>query len=158
MFVIPVIVFLLCLVVLMFVPISINVKLENGTLYIYLFKFKIAKQNIKVFVNKENIQKTKLISVVYLKLLTKVNYKGLHFFVEGINYDMSVHPAYYGALLSILSTVKGYLYSKGIEFDYEALYQGDAYVEFDGKIELHLGMFLVELFRLRRVIHERESN
>ena len=158
MFVIPVIVFLLCLVVLMFVPISINLKLENGTLYIYFFKFKLAEQNIKVFVNKENIQKTKLISVVYLKLLTKVNYKGLHFFIEGINYDMSVHPAYYGILLSILSTVKGYLYSKGIEFDYEALYQGDAYMEFDGKIELHLGMFLVELFRLRRVIRERESN
>ena len=158
MFVIPVIVFLLCMVVLMFIPISINVKLENGTLYIYLFKFSLVEQNIKVFVNKENIQKTKLISVVYLKLLTKVNYKGLHFFVEGINYDMSVHPAYYGVLLSILSTVKGYLYSKGIEFDYEALYQGDAYMEFDGKIELHLGMFLVEFFRLRRVIHERESN
>lgn len=158
MFVIPVIVFLLCLFVLIFVPISINVKLENGTLYLYLFKFKLTEQDIKIFVNKENIQKTKLISIVYLKLLTKVNYKGLHFFIGGINYDMSVHPAYYGVLLSILSTVKGYLYSKGIEFDYEALYQGDAYMEFDGKIELHLGMFLVELFRLRRVIRERESN
>lgn len=158
MILIPVIVFLLCLVVLLFVPISINLKLENGTLYVYLFKLKLAEQNIKVFVNKENIQKTKFISIVYLKLLTKVNYKGLHLFIEGINYDMSVHPAYYGLLMSILFTVKGYLYSKGIEFDYEALYQGDAYMEFDGKIELHLGMFLFELLRLRRVIHERESN
>ena len=158
MFIIPVIVFLLCLIVLMFVPISINVKLENGRLYVYLFNLRLVEQDIKVFVNKDNIQKTRLISIVYLKLLTKVNYKGLHFFVEGINYDMSVHPAYYGLLLSILSTVKGYLYSRGIEFDYEALYQGNAYMEFDGKIELHLGMFLFELIRLRRVIHERESN
>jgi len=154
----PVIVFLLLIVLVLLIPITINVKLENGILYLYVFKLRIVEQNIKVFVNKDNIQKTKIISAMYLKLLTKVNYKGLHFFIEGINYDMEVNPGYYGMIMALLSTIKGYLYSKGIEFDYEALYHGDAYMEFDGKIELHLGRFLVEFIKVRRVIHERESN
>lgn len=153
----PVIVFLLLIVVVL-IPISINVKLENGIMYVYLFNIPIVEQNIKVFVNKDNIKKTKIISAMYLKLLTKVNYKVLHFFIEGINYDMEVNAGYYGMILAALSTIKGYLYSKGIEFDYEALYHGDAYMEFDGKIELHLGRFLVEFVKVRRVIHERESN
>ena len=57
MFIIPVIVFLLCLIVLMFVPISINVKLENGRLYVYLFNLRLVEQDTKVFVNKDNIKK-----------------------------------------------------------------------------------------------------
>ena len=154
----PVIVFFLLVIIILLIPITINVKLEDGVMYVYFFKILLAKQNVKVFVNKENIRKTKIVSAMYLKLLTKVNYRGLHFFIEGINYDMEVNAGYYGMLLAALSTVKGYLYSKGIEFDYEALYHGDAYMEFDGKIELHMGRFLVEFFKVRRVIHERESN
>ena len=44
----PVIVFLLLIILVLLIPITINVKLENGILYLYVFKLRIVEQNIKV--------------------------------------------------------------------------------------------------------------
>ena len=153
-----VVVFLLLLIIILLIPIQLSISINEGRMHLSVFKIKLMDQKLTVLVNKENIQKTKLISAMYLKLLTKVNYKGLKLYVEGINYDMEVAPAYFGFIQSGLSIVKGYLSTKDIDFDYKALYMGNAYFEFDGIIELHLGMFFIEFMRIRRVINERESD
>ena len=153
-----VIVFLFLLVSILLIPIPLKVSVNNGRLHVDLYRIKLVDVELKVIVNKDNINKTKIISAMYLKLLTKVNYRGLKLFVKGINYDMEVAPAYYGLIQGGLSAIKGYLSMKKIDFDYKAFYMGDAYLEFDGIIELHLGTFFIEFIRIRRVINERESN
>jgi len=153
-----VVVFLIIFLIILLIPIQLHIRIYKGRLYIYLYKLKLMDQKLTVLVNKENIQKTRAISAMYLKLLTKVNYKGLRLYVEGINYDMEVAPAYFGLIQSLLSFAKGYLSMKNIDFDYRAYYMGNAYMEFDGVIELHLGMFFIEFMRIRRFINERESD
>lgn len=146
--------FLLILTILL-IPINIKVYLKGGRIKLFWHKIKLFDQELKIIFDEEHIEKTKKYGKAYLKLLTKVNYKEMKLDIEGVNYQYSINPMYYGYCYGILSILQSYLAGYKIPLKYSLTYQGDSYIEFFGIIQVHLGRLLLEFTRIKGGKYER---
>lgn len=148
-------VFLLLILTFLLIPINLQVFLKGGRIKLFWNKIKLFDQELKIIFDEEHIEKTKKYGKAYLKLLTKVNYKEMKLDIEGVNYQYSINPMYYGYCYGILAILQSYLSQYKIPLKYNLTYQGNSYIEFFGIIQVHLGRLLLEFIRIKGGKYER---
>jgi len=148
---------IILLVLILLVPINLTLSLDGGRIRMFWRRFKLFDQELKVILDEENIEKTKKYGKAYLRLLTKVNYKEMKLDIEGLNYQYSINPMYYGFSHSLLAIIQSYLSQYNVPLKYSVTYQGNSYIEFFGIIQVHLGRLILEFIRNKGGKYERTS-